>query len=204
MPTDIQNPRVTRALVDFFTIKGRFLPRLDEVVVPVAIAANLSEQDDEATPGATAFFFVPASAGNAGKAVLLNGLTGAPGVELLLDRVRIVNSGTASLFSLRYTTNAPAAPIAGSNLVKRFKRLPAATAADPVPPGNQFADDGAITGDDMWTCIVGVSGAGSGGNVVIDLGGVVLEPFAGFAIVKANVNEAFRVTIDYRVRSVAP
>lgn len=39
MPSDIQNARVTAALVERYGIKGRFRPRMDETVVPVHVLA---------------------------------------------------------------------------------------------------------------------------------------------------------------------
>ena len=50
MPSKIQNANATGRLLRFFDVKGRFLPQLDEIVVPVALVADLSEEPSTATP----------------------------------------------------------------------------------------------------------------------------------------------------------
>ena len=49
MPKQINTPQVGSALVRFFNLKGRFQPVLDEVIVPVAIAADLTAAGGAAT-----------------------------------------------------------------------------------------------------------------------------------------------------------
>lgn len=201
MPTDIQNARVTQALVDFFTIKGRFRPQLDEVVVPVVLTADMSERDEETTqPAVVRYNVAAAGAGLSGKAVLFNGVTGLTGVELLIDSVVISNpTGVgANDFLVRESTNAPIAPIAGSFQTKRFKRLVAAASADPTPPGNAFSDSGAFAGDVMYSVSVP---AGETIQLDVDL---VMEQLSGLVIAEQAQNQQFFASINYRVRSLAP
>lgn len=62
MPVPVQNARVSAAVHREFNIVGRYRAQIDEIIVPVAVVADLSTQSLPLTRKASAFFSVAAVA----------------------------------------------------------------------------------------------------------------------------------------------
>ena len=142
MPTEIQTPRQWLALAEEFKLTGRHLLQLDEVIVPVVLVSDLSSPAAALNQKVVYYFNVPASAVANGKAVLFNGVTADTGRDIIIERI-VMSMASAQSWELRFTTNAPIAPIAAAQLFKNFRQDPQVG----IVPGNMFADSGAITGE---------------------------------------------------------
>jgi len=144
MPMQIYTADAWQRLRDFFDLKGKHNLQLDEVIVPVAVVANIAPELEQLNQPVVYKFSVPATAGLVGKAVLINGLTTDTGRDIVIDRM-VGTSASTGRWNIHNTANAPITPIAASTLDKTWRQWP----QDGTPPGEMFADEGASTGDDI-------------------------------------------------------
>lgn len=145
MPIEIQTSSAWGRLADKFRLTGRHKLLLDEVLVGVVLVEDLSAEAAQPEQDVSYRFLVPASAVANGKAILFNGATADTGRDIIIDRVLCASAANAN-YDLRFTTNAPLAPIAASDLEKQWRAVPQVG----VPPGNMYADSGAIIGPELW------------------------------------------------------
>jgi len=192
MPINVYTANAWSRLRDAFDLKGKHQLQLDEVIVPVAIVADLASETTNVRNDATLFIAVPAAGvGDTGKALLQNT---SPTFELgtatiLLDRIYF-SSTTTGQWNFHATTIAPLTPIAASTIIKQWN--------DPtqvsVPAGSGFADEGAFgTGKIMQLRL----------NAAAALYWIepkwVLQPGQNFVVQHASTNIGFEVTFQYRV-----
>lgn len=188
MPIPIYTAGAWQRLRDAFDLKGKHNLLLDEVVVPVALVADLSSEATHQANDATAQASVPAEAGETGTALFAN--IGDTGVDLLVDRI-VINCGTSGRFRITSSSNAPLAPIAASSLVVVWNNPDQPGS----PPGQIFADEGAFIGDRLYD----FQHLASTSWYIEPKW--VLPPNSGLAINFTTVNILFQVTFQYRVRT---
>lgn len=189
MPLKIQNPRAWGRLVDAFTLTGRHKLLLDEVVVPVAIIEDLSEQAGTEPDDATMFVEATNVAATLGAAVLSN--LGETGAVLLLDRI-IVTTSAVQFVGISQTTIAPILPLAGSIIVKQWNDPRKAGA----PTGTGFANTNVFgTTNLLFRPFMSA-------NIpyTFDVKQVI-PPNNQIAVGGFTVNVELNVTFQYRVRS---
>lgn len=194
MPTEIQNASITRSLVNLFRVKGRFRPRLDELIVPVALVANTLEDDEAREQKATAFVQAAApGAGLSARAFFGNGFSSTTGAILIVDRVLISRQagGAAVNVRIQQTTNVPVAPIAGSSTDVSWNDQ----GQPGTPPGLVAADDGGFTGPTLAQLALGADL-----SVEVELNQTLRQDQAVVVRCLTN-NERIDVAFFYRVIS---
>jgi hypothetical protein len=206
MPAKIQNATVTAQLVELFGLKGRFSPQLDEIVVPVVLTADLSNQPGERAARATAHVHVPPVVGDNGKALMFNGVANETGSILLVDRIVVSLTAAAAVggnFEIKQTSIAPLSPIAGSVLSTTWDDQRTQVSGAAPPPGTVFADDGPFIGPGVAAFSLGPIADGGQQVFAVDLY-QVLSPFRALCVECTDDNIRFNVIFQYRVVSAAP
>ena len=126
MPKQVQNPNVSRQLVEQFGIVGRMRPALDEVIVPVVTVANLGAgAPPPVTRRASAFVEAPAVVGE----IAVIELRVPAGIGAYVDRLAFA-SGAATAIKARFRADGTIAPF-GNTATATFtdSRVPGVPAA---------------------------------------------------------------------------
>jgi len=183
----IQNPRAWGRLVDAFSLTGRHLLRLDEIVVPVVVVENLAPSDEVLSDAdATYTIIVAADALGPGRAILLN--DAGSGVRFLIDKITISAAGTMNQV-VTLSTTAPTTGIAGGSADKTWNN----NAQAGEPPGTMFADRGVFVGPDVYSA---VRLANTPSIVEPKL---VLDPGQEVVVQSPTTNLLLRVVINARI-----
>lgn len=191
MPMQIYTAGAWQRLRDAFDLKGKHNLLLDEVVVPVAVVADLSSQAPDQANDATIQISMPAIVGDLGAACIGN--LGTPNVNLLVDKITFMAPAAAATFRIIDTNIAPILGLAGAVLNKTWN--------DPsqvgVPAGTPFANED-------------VFGAGTEIMVVRLLPATpfhmepkwVVPPGRLLIVGHSIINTAWECTFNYRVVSI--
>lgn len=181
MPAPINSPAATAALVNEFDLKGRFRLDLDNVVVPVAVVADVRAS---AIRG-TGFQGSGTSAAAAGEfPALLLGVE--PGLQLFPKKL-VIASATASLFRIRRGGTNVLATVGGSfGGVSRWSE---------PDNGPLVASFGSVAGSSGSTIYQGNVEAGV--DKVIDLDGWRLGNFRQFLVIVDTANLGVRWSLEY-------
>ncbi len=188
MPIPIQTPTAWGRLADLFRLTGRHKLTFDETLVGVVVVADVSSGDLTINEDVVYRFVIPASLVLVGKAVLFNGITTDSGRDIIIDKATGSAANTVP-WIIHHTTNAPLAPIAASTLQKNWRQWPQVG----TPPGEMFADEGALTGD-------GIIGMDWISNRTWDVDiGVRLGFQQGIVVSVVSTNDLFNVSLFGRI-----
>ncbi len=188
MPITIQNARGWDALRQRFSIVGRHRLQLDEVIVPVVIMDDITEQTDTVGQLATAFALAPAVAAKKSSVVFFNGVTSETGYLFNITRIRVSSTGTIG-YTFGFTTVAPLSPIAASTVDQTWNDV----GQTGTPPGNLFTDDGAFAGPVLYNYR-------SIPTDPFDYVCNLIIPFQNALVVtNENTNKSSHVSIEYTV-----
>ena len=189
MPIQVQNTKVWGRLVDAFTLTGRHKLLLDEIIVPVVLVENLSEEQSSQERHASYTMDVAAGIGLISKGVLLN--DAGSGVQILIDRVTMTASATSTLDILLSRT-AATNPIAGGAADQGWNDLDVPGA----PPGTLFADSGVFVGP-----LLHANKQIINTPMLIDLK-LILQPGVALVCQTSTSDKSLQITINARIVSI--
>ncbi len=188
MPVKIQNARAWRKLQAAYSLVGRHILQIDEVIVPVIVLDDFSVESVAVPEDATFTMQVAADVAGKGKGILQNDSVGS---RFLVDRVTFSGNNTGR-FNVQLTVTAAVNAIAGGSADKTWNnRL-----QTPVVPGAMFADHGAFVGPDIWS---GIVLGGTARTVEVK---AVLEPGESILASGIATNEIFDVVFNVRVVAI--
>lgn len=194
MPLPIQNPRSTNLLVGAFGLVGRPSLQLDEIVVPVALVADLC---DPFQSGATERRLAAGSSFEGG-AVLQNGsvqLLNPAGSGILIGVRRIYVTVATAGANIRVNFLDTALATAETAIGWRDRRLPG------TPAGLMFHEGPAgAPGTDTLMRL----GADAGGLSVIEEPRYILQPGQGMVVTTPVQNMDITVTYYWEERQLTP
>ena len=189
MPMRIYTSDAWQRLRDAFDLKGKHDLLLDEIIVPVALVANIAQDLPKIPVDATFSLQVAADVAGNGKAIVQNDSVGS---RFLVDRITF-SANTTGRFNIQLTNTAATNAIAGGSADKTWNnRL-----QTPDVPGAMFADHGTFTGPDIWSGIV------LGGTARQYLVKAVLEPGESILVSGVGTNEIFDAVFNVRVVGIA-
>jgi len=191
MPMPIYSSGAWQRLRDAFDLKGKHSLLLDEVVVPVAVVAELSGVEGSQTASATAFIGAPAAGALIKSACLLSNLFDGTS-RLIVEAITAIPSLTTS-YTIGLTTIAPILPIAASTIVKQWDDQ----SRPGVPPGSAFANEGIFSGSGQM--FEGVLASNQFKRIPVN---IVLNFGDEIYFQCGNNNTATACTYQYRVESV--
>lgn len=143
MPAKIQDATIWRRLQQRFAIVGRHVLLLDEIVVPVVVVDDLTDDVVADAVNFTVAMQVEESVGKKSTAVLLNDRVGW---QIIVDEV-LITTPANTIPVIRLSVTPPLSAIAGGFASKTWNnRLQIAE-----PPGLMFGDDGTFTGPIVWS-----------------------------------------------------
>lgn len=127
MPVDVQVGKWTQTLVDLFNLKGRYRPRLDDIIVPVV----LLEPDEPSRIGTSEYW----ETANETAVVGLNGIvqfSGQGDYDCLPLEVQVTCT-TAGLVVVKNQFNPPVAPVFTGTTTTKGRDIGNMQLAGPVP-----------------------------------------------------------------------
>lgn len=186
MPAKIQDATLTSRLVSIFGIKGRFRPELDDVVVPVVVARDLSSERVEVGPPTYQRGTVAgAVAGETGGVVFSST---SPNFLIAPRRVLVIPD-TAGIFTLRANTTGISVVVTGPTTRRGVNK--GEMAGEEAPVGPVIGTAAAWPGDNVGQYSVGTDG------LEIDLTGWQVGQGEELILQHDTVNDAVRVLTEW-------
>jgi len=145
MPIKIFNAKAAQTLQGFFDYKGKHDLKLDEIIVPVAIVADLS--GDEALGQSKFVLHIqsPAVAATTVRHAYFNGVANDTGVDVVVDKI-VLSSAANSVIVFIQTQIAPINPTAAAVINNVWRQWPQVG----TPPGTGFSNDAAMGGTTIY------------------------------------------------------
>lgn len=193
MPIKVQNASATGKLAQFFSLKGRYLPSLDEIIVPVAMVADLSDDPGPATPQVFQERFTIANNAVENPEILFRG---ASDTRLCLPLAVILRGSGADAYEMSLENNTNAVALT-ANAVTRGIALTGTHGEGPVIC--QAGTSAALTGNTvaMWN-----EAATTVESVVRDLSGWELRFQDVLRIRGVTANRILDATLIWTYRDV--